>query len=278
MRDYMSRKIHILLIFCMLAVVPFFSTSCSSKKSLTKTTLREFTAAKLIQEVEDNEFEFDNFVAKMNMKIETKDRNLNVKGQLRMKKDSIIWTSISMPMGLEVLRIKVTSDSVFFLNRTEKTYLVENIEVFNEISPMITTIGFIQAVLVGNDINLRESDDYKIQIADGQYNLLISKNLKKSIKNNDEYWKVMLKDIWIDPQLFKITKYYIKEYNDSKRKIELQYSDFEKVNEKYLPTKISIDIHGDIYLKANIEFSNVTVDEPLEFNFSIPKKYERIYK
>lgn len=278
MKNYMSRKIHILLIFSLITVVPFLSTSCSSKKALTKTTLREFTAAKLIQEVEENQFEFDNFVAKMNMKIETKDRNLNVKGQLRMKKDSIIWTSISMPMGLEVLRIKVTSDSVFFLNRTEKTYLIENIKVFNEISPMITTIGFIQAVLVGNDINLRESDDYKIEIADGQYNLLISKKLKKSIKNNDEDWKVMLKDIWIDPQLFKITKYHIREYNDSKRKIDLQYSDFEEIKGKYLPTEINIDIHGDIYLKAKIEFSNITIDEPLEFNFSIPKKYERIYK
>lgn len=278
MKNYMSRKIHILLIFSLITVVPFLSTSCSSKKALTKTTLREFTAAKLIQEVEENQFEFDNFVAKMNMKIETKDRNLNVKGQLRMKKDSIIWTSISMPMGLEVLRIKVTSDSVFFLNRTEKTYLIENIEVFNEISPMITTIGFIQAVLVGNDINLRESDDYKIEISDGQYNLLISKKLKKSIKNNDEDWKVMLKDIWIDPQLFKITKYHIREYNDSKRKIDLQYSDFEEIKGKYLPTEINIDIHGDVYLKAKIEFSNITIDEPLEFNFSIPKKYERIYK
>ena len=278
MKNYMSRKIHILLIFSLITVVPFLSTSCSSKKALTKTTLREFTAAKLIQEVEENQFEFDNFVAKMNMKIETKDRNLNVKGQLRMKKDSIIWTSISMPMGLEVLRIKVTRDSVFFLNRTEKTYLIENIEVFNEISPMITTIGFIQAVLVGNDINLRESDDYKIEISDGQYNLLISKKLKKSIKNNDENWKVMLKDIWIDPQLFKITKYHIREYNDSKRKIDLQYSDFEEIKGKYLPTEINIDIHGDIYLKAKIEFSNITIEEPLEFNFSIPKKYERIYK
>lgn len=274
----MSRKFHILLIFSMLAVVPFLSTSCSSKKSLTKTTLREFTAAKLIKEVEENQFEFDNFVAKMNMKIETKDRNINVKGQLRMKKDSIIWTSVSMPMGLEVLRIKVTTDSVYFLNRTEKTYLAENIEVFNDISPMITTIGFIQAVFVGNDINLRESDDYNIQIADGQYNLSISKKLKKTIKNNDEDWKVMLKDLWIDPQLFKITRYHIREYNDSKRKIDLQYSDFEEVNGKYFPKEISVDIHGDLYLKAHIEFSNITVNEPLEFNFSIPKKYDRIYK
>lgn len=277
MKNYMSRKIHILLVFSLLAAIPFFN-SCSTKKSLTKSTLREFTAAKLIKEVEGNEFVFDNFQAKMNVKIETKDRNINVKGQLRMKKDSIIWTSISLPMGMEVIRMKVTPDSVFFLNRTEKTYLCENIEVFNDISPLITTIGFIQSVLVGNDINLRESDDYKIQITEGQYNLLISKKLKKSIKNNDEDWKVMLKDIMIDPQMFKITKYHIREYNDNKRKIELEYSDFQEVNGKFIPTKINLYIHGDFYLKASINYSNIVVGENIEYIFNVPKKYERIYK
>ena len=274
----MSRKFHILLIFSLLAVVPFLSTSCSSKKSMTKATLREFTANHLIKEVEQNEFDFNSFQAKINVKLETKEKNVTVKGQLRMQKDSIIWTSISLPMGVEVIRVKVLPDSVFFINRNEKTYLCENIEVFDDISPMITTISFIQALLVGNDINLRESDNYKVQIDNGQYNLLISKKLKKSIINNDDEWKVLLRDIWIDPQLFKITKYYINEYNDSKRKIEVQYSDFKLVNEKYIPTKILINIHGDYYLKAVITYSNISVNEDIQYNFSIPKKYERIYK
>ena len=274
----MNRKFHILLIFSLLALVPFFSISCSSKKKMTKTTLREFTANRLIKEVENNAFEFDNFQAKMNVKIETKDKNVNMKGQLRMKNDSIIWTSISLPMGLEVVRVKVSPDSVFFLNRNDKTYLCESINTFNDISPLVTSISFIQSVLVGNDINLRESDNYKVSIDNGQYNLLISKKLKKEIKNNDEEWKVILKDLWIDPQLFKITKYYIKEYNDNKRKIELQYSDFQLVNDKYIPTKITVDIHGDQTLKAIISYSNIIVGDDIDFIFNVPQKYERIYK
>ena len=274
----MNRKFHILLIFSLLEVLPFFSTSCSSKKAMTKTSLREFTANRLIKEVEQNEFEFDNFQAKINVKIETKDKNLNVKGQLRMKKDSIIWTSISLPLGLEVIRMKISPDSVFFLNRTEKTYLYEDITAFNDISPMITSIKFIQSVLIGNDINLRDSDNYKVEIADGQYNLLISNKLKKSIKHKEDSWKVLMKELWIDPQLFKITKYNIKEYNDSKRKIELNYSDFVKVNDKYIPTKISISIHGDYHLKATINYSNISTDDNIEYIFNVPKKYERIFK
>ncbi|MBO4567429.1 MAG: DUF4292 domain-containing protein [Bacteroidales bacterium] len=270
-------RIRIILIFSVLTLL-FVGTGCSSKKKMTKTTLREFTASRLIKEVQENEFDFDNFQAKMNLKIETADKSFSTKGQLRMQKDSIIWTSISAPLGVEVLRMMVTPDSVFMLNRNDKTYLIENINVFSDISPMITTIDFIQAVLVGNDINLRESDNYKISIDNGQYNLLISNELKKSIRQSDDEWKVMLKDIWIDPQLFKITKYYIKEYADSKRKIELEYADFEEINGKFIPTKISINIHGDFLLKAEISYSNIIVGDNIEFIFNVPKKYDRIFK
>ena len=276
MRNCMNR-IRIIFIFSVLTLT-LVGMGCSSKKALTKTNLHEFTASHLIKEVENNAFDFDSFQAKISMKVETIDKNFSVKGQLRMQKDSIIWTSISMPLGMEILRMMVTPDSVFMLNRNDKTYLCENISVFNDFSPMITTIDFIQAVLVGNDINLRESDNYKVTIDNGQYNLLISNELKKSIMHNDDDWKVLLKDIWIDPHLFKITKYYIKEYADSKRKIELQYADFEKVNDKYIPTRISIDIHGDFYLKADITYSNIIVGDNIEFIFNVPKKYDRIFK
>lgn len=274
----MNRKLHILLIFCLMATVPFLSISCSSKKSMTKTSLREFTARQLIKEVDDNAFDYENMMTKISVKVETNDKNINMKGQLRMQKDSIIWTSLSLPLGLEVLRIKVSTDSVYFLNRNDKTYLCEDIEAFSDISPLITSLPFIQSVLVGNDINLRESDNYKLIIDGEQYNLLISKALKKSIKQKDDEWKVMLKDIWIDPQHYKITKYHIREYNDSKRKIELQYSDFQQIGEKYIPTRISINIHGDHHLKADIIYSNIIVNDNIDFIFNVPKKYERIYR
>ena len=258
----MNKKFNILLIFSLLAIL-LLGSSCSSKKKMTKTSLRDFTANRLITEVERNEFAFGKFQSKINVKIETSEKNFSVKGQLRMQKDSIIWTSVALPFGMEVVRVKITPDSVFFLNRTDKTFLCEDIEDFNDISPMISSIQFLQSILVGNDINLRSGDNCKVKIDDGQYNLLFSKELKK---------------IWIDPNLFKITKYYIKEQAESKHKIEIQYSDFVDVSGKFIPTDILLNIHGDDYLKVHISYSNISVDEGIEFNFSIPKKYERIYK
>lgn len=274
----MNKRFNILLIYFLLALTVVSGTSCTSKKNLTRANLREFTANRLINEVERNKFDFDNFQAKMNLKIEINNKSYSLKGQIRMKKDSLIWTTVSLPLGLEIARFKMSNDSVFFMNRTEKTYFMENIQVLNDISPMITSFDLIQSVLIGNDINLRESDSYKVEINNDEYNLLITNKLKKSIKHKDDDWKVVMKDICIDPQLYKITKYYIKEYNNSKRKIDVQYSDFQKVNDKYVPTKIMIQIHGDLNLKVNITYSNISVDNDLEYMFNIPKKYDRIFK
>lgn len=277
MNNYMNRKFFGFLIFSVLSLA-LLTSSCKSSKSIAKKSLREFTAKRLIEEVENNSFDYESFHAKMSAKIDANGKNVNVKGQLRMKKDSIVWMSASLPLGVEVVRIMVTPDSVFFLNRNEKTYLTESISSFSDISPMINSIGFIQSVLVGNDINLRNTDDYNVYIDDNQFNLLISKDLKKAIKHSEEGWRVMMKDIWIDPDHFKITKYYIKEYNNDRRKIELQYSDFELVGDKYIPTKINITVRGDVSLKATINYSNIVINEDVNFNFNVPKKYERLYK
>ena len=273
----MNKRFHILLVLGVLSVL-FAVTGCKSNKSLTKARLRDFTATQLITEVENNNFEFESFQAKMNVKIETGNKSHNVKGQLRMICDSIVWTSISLPMGLEIVRLKVTPDSVYLINRNDKTYLLESISSFNDISPMITDLHFIQSVLVGNDINLHDNDNYNVTIDNNQYNLLISKQSKKTIKHSQDEWKVMMKDIWIDPQLLKITKYYIKEYNDDKRKIDVEYSDFQEVNGKYIPTKIKLSIRGDVTLRANVTYSNIVVGENVDCLFNVPKKYDRVFK
>ena len=85
----MNKRIVISLMFCALAML-LIGTGCSSKKSMTKASLREFTANRLIKEVEKNNFDFNDIQAKLSVKLEVNDEKHTVKGQLRMKKDSIV--------------------------------------------------------------------------------------------------------------------------------------------------------------------------------------------
>ncbi len=69
---------------------------------------------------------FEWLTANMTIQAEVNGQSYNdLSGQLRMRKDSLIWVSVTATMGVEVLRAKVSNDSVWLLNRLEKTYLAE---------------------------------------------------------------------------------------------------------------------------------------------------------
>ena len=69
---------------------------------------------------------FEWLTAKLDIQAEVNGQSYNdLSGQLRMRKDSIIWVSLTATMGMEVLRAKISADSIWVLNRMEKTYLAE---------------------------------------------------------------------------------------------------------------------------------------------------------
>lgn len=87
------------------------ATSCASRK-------------KTVAPVQPQTFEW--LTANMTIQAEVNGQSYNdLSGQLRMRKDSLIWVSVTATMGVEVLRAKVSNDSVWLLNRLEKTYLAE---------------------------------------------------------------------------------------------------------------------------------------------------------
>ena len=121
----MNRIIRIILIIATLVCYAGIISSCSSSKKITGSKIKEMSANRLMREINANSFDFESLQAKVGIKVETEDNAFNLKGQLKMKKDSILWASITLPLGLEVARIKVTTDSIFFINKSNKSYLAE---------------------------------------------------------------------------------------------------------------------------------------------------------
>ena len=112
----------------LLIAIIFILCSCSTNK--TTSSLRTLSANHIIREIEDNRFEFDNLDTKFNVRLEG--NNIGLKGQLKMKNDSVIWISLSLKLGIEVARVMITEDSVKLINRTNKTYFSESIESFRD--------------------------------------------------------------------------------------------------------------------------------------------------
>lgn len=95
---------------------------------------------------------FEWLTANLDIEAEVNGTSQDLKGQLRMRRDSIIWLSVTATMGVEVLRAKVSNDSIWVLNRMEKTYLAEPVDSLAQQlgEYRICRLPWVQFVLLDN--------------------------------------------------------------------------------------------------------------------------------
>ena len=125
-------------LFIVLFALLLTASSCASRK-------------KTVAPTPPQSFEW--LTANMAIQAEVNDQSFNdLSGQLRMRKDSIVWVSVTATMGVEVLRAKISNDSIWILNRLEKTYLAEHVDSLDQqIGPLFgLRLPFAQFVLLDN--------------------------------------------------------------------------------------------------------------------------------
>ena len=250
-------------VFSLLSLV-FFVSSCSTEKHLGKSNLKSLSANHLIREIEDNQFEFENLEAKIGVNLKGSD-NLGLKGQLRMQKDSVIWISLSLKVGIEIGRVMITPDSIKYINRSNKTYLVESIDTFKEKFPIDLSIQNMQDLLTGNDNRLRNSGKSRAFIENDNYILEISEN-----ENN------LVKNVIVSPESFKINELELKDLENETSDIQIKYDAFQNIDGQLLPSRIVFDANQDHKIHVEINYSDIKKEEKLNFPFNISSKFEQI--
>lgn len=120
--------------------VVLLASACSAHKKTVQPTLPQ---------------SFEWLTAKLDIQAEVNGQSFNdLSGQLRMRKDSIVWLSVTATMGVEVLRAKVSNDSVWMLNRMEKTYLAEPLDSLAIQLGMPLSLPWLQNLLLDNNEGL----------------------------------------------------------------------------------------------------------------------------
>ena len=141
----MSKRITIALLTILLV-----ATSCASRKKTVVPTPPqsfEWLTANMAIQAEGNGMEFN-----------------DLSGQLRMRHDSLIWLSVTATMGVEVLRAKVSNDSIWFVNRMEKTYLAEPLDTLSTQLGMPLSLPLLQTLLLDNNQGLPPVENQTVQL------------------------------------------------------------------------------------------------------------------
>ena len=183
---------------------------------------------------------------KINVVKENQDITLSV--NIKHRKDSVIWLSISAPFGIEIIRAQATPDSIYFLNRTKKTWFVEpSNQIKNFLKYEISFENF-QDMITANPIILKNK--YKIKIQDEGFaltsefcNYLVSKDFR--IKNAN--------------------------FIDGENRVNFSYASAD--NTESFPAQFSLKVNSQEQFEANLTYSKVVINTPLKISFKIPKSY-----
>ena len=148
------------------------ATSCASRKHVVIPTQPQV---------------FDWFTANMDIQAEGFDLTFNdLSGQLRIRKDSTVWLSVTATMGVEVMRAKINTDSIWILNRLEKTYLAEPLDTVSAQMGMPLSISLIQTLLLDNNEGIPPVENQTVHLKTFGMGEFTAKVKYSNIKLNKE--------------------------------------------------------------------------------------------
>ena len=250
------------------SMIFFLLVSCGKKTVGT-------SSAPVPDELAIENIDFDYLTSSSKIRYSNDNQNVSATANIRIKKDSVIWISVTPGFGIEAARGLVTRDSLVFINRLDKEYSSYSFQELSDKFNFDINYDLLQAVLIGDMPRALTSEDQVKKQAD--HFLVRQQEGPLTIDN------------FIDARLMKVDRVAVIDETNrdprsgkrTKNTLNLQYEDFKRLDDQWLPFKnvVSLDYRSqgqkrrtqiDIqYKKANI------VEEELRFPFSIPDKYAR---
>lgn len=229
-------------------------TSCKLKKSVIKDRNTgenmNFLSAALINSKEGYKNLQYRFNAKLNFLAE--DHNMN--GVIRIQKDSIIWMSVRLAIGIEAARIVILKDSIKMASRLADMYISEKISYFERMTNIKMDYELIEAVLTNSLISNNEKEYVEEQGDMGKY-------LIKRINSN------MIEKYIISEGLLSIMEMY---FSDGDNNIKVNYDKFENSDYGLFPAMMDMllknksdSIRGKLKI-SNIEFNRKELKFPFK--------------
>jgi hypothetical protein len=209
-----------------------------------------------------NKVDFKTFSAKVDVDYRGgDDKHYDVNANLRMYRDSLIWVSVNAVFGIEAMRMLITKDSVYLLDKLNKTYLIRRIDYLQEVTGLPLTLSIVQDLLVGNPVFI-DSNIVSYSNNSNTVSLLsigsAFKNLVTINGNNNVLLHSKLDDIDISRS----------------RTADLSYDDYESKKNKLFSSKRRITVAEKNKLDISLNFKQYEFNDDISFPFSIPRNYK----
>lgn len=241
-------------------------TAITKKDTVQPVTTHKIDTGQLInnalQTLNSSRVDYKTFSAKVDVDYRGgDDKHYNVNANLRMHKDSLIWVSVNAVFGIEAMRLLINKDSVFLLDKLNKTYLTRSIDYLQEVSGLPLTLSSLQEIFVGNPVFMDSVVSYS-----NDNNIISLLSIGKTFKN--------LVSINAEKNLLVHSKLDDLDITRS-RTADLNYDDYENKKGKPFSSKRRITVAEKNKLDISLNFKQYEFNDEQSFPFSIPKNYKQ---
>lgn len=227
---------------------------------------KELRTARAVEEKFGIEtFDFNYLTSKAKFKYDDGNQKLSATITFRIKKDSIIWASISPGLGIEAARLLVTAEGVQMIDKIKKDYYYLDYRALSKTYGFEVTFDLLEALVIGN--------------------VLYNPERRREIEKDDRFFTFSRETQGfgivhsIGQHSKKLERLHAYQIN-SDNSIVVNYGDFEKMGEQKAAQKVRARVKFDDKTKEDavidIEYSKMDIqNEPLDFPFHVSDKYTR---
>lgn len=232
-----------------------------------------FLPDSLFQAIRQADAPLQTFSARASVEAEMNKESKSFQANIRIRRDSAIWISISPALGIEVVRVLITRDSIKLINRLNGSYFKGDIHYLNQMMQVDVNFDMIQAVLTGNAYLHYSVDKYISDHENGERILSTFKKRRLRRENELDMPQILSQEIWFSPVYQKITRMELTDYKPL-RKLSVQYPNFEVIEGIKVPRTLVVQASAEKQVKIQLDYSKQAVNKEQNLPFAIPDDYE----
>ncbi len=264
--------------FIRILLITVIFTSCrGAKKIQTAIEKKDTVAAIIIKEdivdsavlktnilkkIYTNKINFKYFSSKVKVDYQDQDgKKHDATANIRIKKDSLIWISLTGTLGIEGFRVLINKDSVIVMDKLQKTISKRSIDYLKDVTQLPFDFYTLQDFLIGNTIYFAN-------------NIVSYKNNGSNILalSIGQEFKHLLT---FDSTDNRILHSKLDDLDASKsRTCDITFSDYEWKDGRLFSTKREVTVTEKSKLDIQLDYKQIKFDVLETFPFTVPKSYK----
>ena len=218
--------------------------------------------ADIFKRVNSNKIDFKFFAGKIKLDYnDQKGKNINASAFVRIKKDSIIWLSVTGLLGIEGFRLIIRPDTVIVMDKLEKTISYKSVSYLQELIKLPVDFFTLQDLLIGN----------AVFFPDNIVSYQTSENTLLALSVGD-FFKHLITIDTTDNRILHSKLDDVQELRN--RTCDITMSDYNSQQNRLFSNTREITVTEKSKIEIKLEFKQVLFDEPQSFPFNIPKNYK----